>query len=308
MLPELQTGVAIAKGLIDIIKSVFGLRKKKEGLEKKPDNDSPLMVAKRFVQLFDEHGVKRSQIPAFFGHRLTLEKLKDDETLLAELTESVLDDAVKLFGVRREWLDGESDRIYQQHDYYKHPETFRDDIEECLKNRRPDELGGYVMRLKQQGVRNNDDTLLVLKEKIGSVGERSIYRFHFSNAWTYGYWKAKVYLAACVAIAWDNDIHIQGVEVKPDYLKRLRNGEGFVGYDYGSSWVAIPHYLKWYVEDMVLEPDSLIEHIDEAHGIGAALKLWLDLYDEGYMRIDNLPASDARERFALRLDRLVAKS
>lgn len=307
MLSELQSGVAIAKGLIDIIKSVFGLRKKKEDLEKKPDNDSPLMVAKRFIQLFDEHGVKRNQIPKFFGHGFTLDKLKDDETLLVHLTEEVLDDAVELFGIRRAWLDGESEQIYQQHDYYKHPETFRDDIEESLKHRRSDELGAYVMRLKQRGVRGDDDTLLVLKKKIGSVGERCIYRFHFSNAWTYGYWKAKVYLAACVAIAWDNDIHIQGVEVRPDYLKRLRNGEGFVGYDYGSSWVAIPHYLKWYVEDMVLEPDSLIEHIDEAHGIGAALKLWLDLYDEGYMRIHNLPVADVRERFEQRLSRLITQ-
>ena len=68
------------------------------------DNDNVLevSVATRFIRLFDSHGIHRNQIPGFFGHDLTIAKVKDDETLLPYLTEKLLDAACEKFAVRRE--------------------------------------------------------------------------------------------------------------------------------------------------------------------------------------------------------------
>src|SRR5690606_7370308 len=81
-------------------------------------------VASRFIQVFEEHGVHRNQIPRFFGHGLALADLQDEQTLLSKLTEEMLDAACERFTIRREWLDGASDQIHPTHDFYKMPGQF----------------------------------------------------------------------------------------------------------------------------------------------------------------------------------------
>jgi hypothetical protein len=78
-------------------------------------------VSQRFVELFEAHGVRRNQIPRVLGYDLALGDLVDDASLLAKLTEPLLDAACSLFGVRREWLDVAGEDPYSNHAFYKKP-------------------------------------------------------------------------------------------------------------------------------------------------------------------------------------------
>lgn len=62
--------------------------------EKKPSLNS---VPRRFVLLFENHGVHRNQIPRFFDHGLTLADMSSDDNLLAKLTPDILKAASELF-------------------------------------------------------------------------------------------------------------------------------------------------------------------------------------------------------------------
>lgn len=79
-------------------------------------------VPSRFVDLFENHGVHRNQIPRFFGNGLTLNDVETNEKLLPKLTPEILQTAADLFAVRIEWLEGVDNKIYPVHDFYKHPE------------------------------------------------------------------------------------------------------------------------------------------------------------------------------------------
>ena len=86
---------------------------------------------RRFVELFESHGVARTQIPGFlkdFNSTLSLADVRNDETLLHKLDESLLDKVCEMFGVRREWLDGVDEEVYHLHNFYKHPEQFSEFI------------------------------------------------------------------------------------------------------------------------------------------------------------------------------------
>ena len=91
-----------AINLIEKVKKYFGKAKKP------PESE---LVAARFIQLFEAHGVHRNQIPRFFGHGLTLIDLKDNASLLLKLNEEMLEGVCQLFAVRREWLDGAEKQI-----------------------------------------------------------------------------------------------------------------------------------------------------------------------------------------------------
>ena len=80
------------------------------------------IVAKRFLQLFEVHGVATSEIPRFLP-TLNLSALNTIESLLPVLTPAVLDKAAQLFGIQRAWLEGTTDRIYQTYTCYKQPEV-----------------------------------------------------------------------------------------------------------------------------------------------------------------------------------------
>jgi len=59
-------------------------------------------VSSRFVQLFEEHGVHRNQIPRFFGNGLTLADIETNTKLLPKLTPEFLQAAADLFAIRIE--------------------------------------------------------------------------------------------------------------------------------------------------------------------------------------------------------------
>ena len=67
-------------------------------------------------------------------------------------------------------------------------------------------------------------------------------------------------------------------------------------------------YKRWDPEFMALEPDKFLKSVDQERrrfGCKAALGLWLDLHDRGFMDIgiDAFTTVGARERFQAAYDK-----
>lgn len=265
-------------------------------------------VAARFISVFEAHGIHRNQIPRFFGHGLTLEDVQRDECLLPKLTETILDAVCAKFAVRREWLDGADDHVRPVHHFYKRPEGFADFLE-ALRIENPDaEFGGVV--IAPSDCRCNSMALLVLDELIGWVGDKPIYRYHLCDEWVFSYWKARAYLAACVAIAWRRKVYLEGVKAKSKEIVRLTDGRALIGERHELRSVGEG---RWYPEDMALKPMQFLEGIDpeiNGYGLQAGLALWLELHQEGFMET-GLPMYNAkavRSSFECMKDSLISKN
>lgn len=256
-------------------------------------------VSARFVKLFESHGVHRNQIPRFFDHGLTLKDVQDDVSLISKLNENILEDVCKLFAVRREWLDGADTKIYPEHDFYKHPEKFLIFIND-LKTTNPD---GYLDGvLFAPDVTDHDaEAILVLYEVVGSVGNEPMHRYHLCNNWLFSYWKARGYLAACIAIAWKSSVYVRGNIVTKKSINKLAHGEVLLGDQ--QAGVENLHGKIWHPEDMALNPDVYLNGVDPElnnYGIRAGLELWLELEKQDLMNagIDK----SGRELFSNKLE------
>ncbi|WP_160152635.1 hypothetical protein [Microbulbifer sp. ALW1] len=265
------------------IEAFFALADRaKRFFSRRSQSESDGSVAARFVQLFQAHGVHRNQIPRFFGHDLTLAKVKDDDALLSTLTEEMLTNAAELFAVRREWLDGASSQIYELNHFYKEPQRFAQFINAIIK--RANQLGGQLFVEDSRRKSGYADSLLVLEESIGFVGEKVIYRFHLCDFRSFSYWKTRAYLTACIAYAWENDFYIHGGNLETKKISPLLEGEAFI--DVSEFGGGISHQgQRWDPEYMALDPEVYLRGIDEGHiGKVLALEKWLELEKEGWMR------------------------
>lgn len=240
-------------------------------------------VVSRFVRLFEAHGVHRNQIPRFFGHGLTLKDVQEDATFIAKFDEEMMADACIRFAVRREWLDGAEKQVYLRHEFYGNPEGFLKFVNE-LRVKDPDgDLRGVLIAPDENDWRNND-ALLILQEVIDYVGDKPIYRYYLCESLPLGYWKARGYMAAYVAIAWKHHVYIQGIKQGKKEIARLMQGETLLGWEGEGIWGISGE--RWHPEDMTYQPEAYLDRIDpeqDNFGITAGLNFWLTLEEQGFM-------------------------
>jgi len=241
-------------------------------------------VAGRFVRLFEAHGIHRNQIPRFFGHGISLADVKSDEALVNVLNEDLLAKAAELFSVRLEWLEGASDQIYVNHDFYKKPGEFVLFLERLLAS--GNGIDGILFTA--ESTEHGHDAFILLEETIRVWDKGETVRYYLCNNWVFEYWKARAYLTACVAAAWQRGVFIQGREVSSDFLAKYGEGEALFGEALRLGVATVGRL--WHPEDMALEPEAFLKGLDEKEFGGAhpGLLLWLDLQAEGYMAIDEL--------------------
>lgn len=196
---------------------------------RKGKNDPPVeTVATRFVRLFQAHGVNRNQIPRLLGHGLQSPDVRDDAALLAALDDTHLDSACTLFGVRREWLDGASERIYESPWCYKHPKGFFIELArlETPAAIAPVRAVTTAMPLDYQvGVEQRVE--LVMVETVGWIGEREIHRYRpFADGWVWGYPECRLQLKALIAACGKQ---VPLFKVSREAIDGLYAGEQFPG-------------------------------------------------------------------------------
>lgn len=167
----------------------------------RPKADRVALAAQRFLELFEAHGVAATQIQQFLP-QLTFDKVQRPESLMPSLTNEVLDQAAKLFGVRREWLEGVDDKIYDCFICYKSPEWF---FQELQKVRHRSD--GFPVRaftcVEHLDYRGDREQLIavVLVEKMCEIGEQEIFRYIINGGeWDWGYAPARIQLKAMVRV------------------------------------------------------------------------------------------------------------
>lgn len=161
------------------------------------------VVAARFIQLFADHGIERTQIPRVFGE-ISLAQLSTPENLLSVLTPELIDKAANLFGIRSEWLEGIDDRIYEYLAINKQPEVLLRLLGRILsEDRSPGELIGFPVRVLTTHMnldRSSGEVQMlapVLLEYLFSVGEEPVYRYHvFQDGFDWDHYPCRIELKA----------------------------------------------------------------------------------------------------------------
>lgn len=271
------------------------------------DLTTPESVAKRFIQLFEAHGVLKTQIPKFFGHDLKIADFQTEEKLLEKLTDELLQDACDLFCIRRQWLDGEDEQIYPLHDFDSEIENYKKFLL-SIKSRQDLEQNLSIVCIRTENVLDYDaNTLIIIEEKIRDLNDKGIFRYHLCNNWVYGYWCSRAYIAACAAISMFYKNHFFGRFESKNWLDQFQFGCNFLIRGYDSSLPISGHC--WEPEDLILDPIFFLEGFDRnSYEYHSALELWLKLCDDGYMlSYEKLDQSAIRAKFAKYYDQTLHK-
>mgnify|MGYP001186439139 CR=1 FL=1 len=139
-------------------------------------------IANRIIALFEAHGVKRTQIYHFIGEEFPDVK----PTITAEKLEQLIDKRLidfisELFGVRKEWIEGEKGPIYPALCFYKNLSGFVAFCHDIIE-RHPDEFCFFVVlkdaRCSDDLYKSQPEIRLYFAEPMGAIGDTTIYRYH----------------------------------------------------------------------------------------------------------------------------------
>ena len=234
--------MSIFLSAIEVINSGFQLFKNLKSLPfnkgKDVSRDTLNTIPQRFIYLFECHGVHRNQIPAFFGHGITLHAMTDLAELSKQLTPEILQQASSLFGVRQDWLECVSDKIYNVPDFYKHPEKFDQYITELKQT--TNELWCYVLRTHESThTDDNSDGAFLFVETIGVINNREIVRYCPVGHLRIGYWKSRADFAANCGLLIKSGIQQVGKYADKDWLNLFNSGTVIPEYYYQDGSVAV---------------------------------------------------------------------
>lgn len=186
----------------------------------------PALVAKRFIELFADHGVQLTQIPHFLP-QVGLNALSSAEKLLLALTSPVLDQTAELFGVRREWLDGVSNVMYKCRHCYKAPVRFFEDLREvhyddswfCVR------ALTTTMELDRNGNVGQNIVLVMLKT-LKRTHDDEIYSYAvYGDEWDWSYAPSRIQLKAMARLVYlATDCPVPLFKVPRLALEKFREG------------------------------------------------------------------------------------
>lgn len=188
------------------------------------------IAAQRFIQVFLDHGVEVTQIPRLLT-AIKLDNLKSEEALLAVLTPEILAQTAQLFGVRLEWLEGVDGTIYEYLACYKRPTQLLDNLVTVVDG---SDVGlSFPLRIlattKKLNCNVENDQLLapIIVDKIASLGEEEIYRYHiYRDELNWSYFPCRIELKALARIVYKN-LHapVPLFEISDKEMRSLLDGE-----------------------------------------------------------------------------------
>ena len=264
--------MSIFLSAIEVINSGFQLFKNLKSLpfNKGKDVSSNTLntIPERFIYLFECHGVHRNQIPAFFGHGITLHAMTDLAELSKQLTPEILQQASSLFGVRQDWLECVSDKIYNVPDFYKHPEEFEQYITELKQT--TNELRCYVLRTRESAHTDDDsDGAFLFVKTIGVINSREITRYYPVGHESINYGLSRADFAANCGLLIKSGIQQVGKYANKDWLNLFNSGTVIPEYDYQDGSVAVASSAVWYIDEFFERPEHFLKGVDaEANNFG----------------------------------------
>ncbi|MBQ4837359.1 hypothetical protein [Pseudoalteromonas luteoviolacea] len=274
--------VSIIAGGIAIYAAIHHWRKKKRAMNQKVVNN--MCPAQRFLDLFEAHGVAKSQVSAFFDRGLTISDCSSPARLLEKLTDELLKDAASLFAVNIDWLYGTTDEVYNIHQFYKHPEYCKDFVK-ALKTEGRD-LTCYALWPNKEPTFTRSQSTIVIMEEIGRINGRPIHRLHILGGWVHTYWKCRGYYAACTSIIMSNDIMVFGKTIDVESLTHIANGTRLPTYNFDLNLFDFTFGESWLADDFIDSPESYLQKVSperDNFGLHAAIDLWLNLEEQGHL-------------------------
>jgi hypothetical protein len=242
-----------------------------ESKPKPTEPTAPNLVAKRFQQLFVDHGIEETQIPRVFS-KITLDDLKSDESLLKKLTPDLINEVAELFKVRVEWIEGVDETIYSYWSCYKEPESFF----KYLKTIKYEEYS-FPFRLitTVQKFDYKDESYqpfcILFVEKIAKLGDERIYRYQLDTGWKWEHAPCREQIKAMAMLYWKQARHpITIHKVSKETYQQIED-LSLIPYHYlRGSLVSEPS-----LEDYVIEPsESMVSK--EAEELPVVLKYIAD--------------------------------
>jgi hypothetical protein len=142
------------------------------------------LAAERFLKLFEEHGVAATQIQHFLP-QVTLDKIQKPEALLPILTPDLLEQASRLFKVKRTWLEGVDNEIYDCAFCYQTPDEFFEEFAAIRHERGYASIRGLrCTKTLDYRDPNPQPITLVFIERIRELGDVEVFRYRvFGDGW-----------------------------------------------------------------------------------------------------------------------------
>ena len=212
--------------LFEIKLGAFGIRLNVNELWRRMSGQKPAssQMGKRFLALFQAHGVAPTQIQRFLP-QVTLEHLSD-ERLAEVLTNETLNQTATLFGVRREWLEGIDQQIYEPLFCYKAPVWFFHDLAKWQVEPQTFSVRALCYGELDSSSPREQPLVLLAVEKVGMIGEEEICRYRvYHDAWDWGYFPCRLQLKALarlVHLGWQTPIPVH--RVQKGILEKIRVG------------------------------------------------------------------------------------
>jgi hypothetical protein len=172
---------------------------------KPSESATPNLVAKRFRQLFVDHGIEETQIPRVFS-KITLDDLKSDESLLKKLTPDLINEVAELFKVRVEWIEGVDDTIYSLWTCYKQPEKFFKYLKKIKYEEHsfPFRLITTTEKFDYKDGSYQPFSILFV-EKIAELGDEDIHRYQLDTDWNWQHSYCRIQIKAMAMLYWQQE-------------------------------------------------------------------------------------------------------
>jgi len=261
--------------------------------------DDVSIVTKRFIELFESHGVHRNQIPEFFGSDLELEHILDDQKLEKVVTNNIniQQDIAQIFGVRKEWLQGIDSQIYTLEDFYGDTNEFIKFIDSLIGRDNLSEI--HITLLKSINYPNERKchAVMLIEKPIKKLGEKIIYKHIMIDIQSLRYWRTLNRTLWWIAHLRRKNISTRGVEINFSLLEDIRQGE--------TMFDNLKHLNPWYPIDLTIDPKAFIKEVSyeyRNYGVIHGFKQWLELDEDGKFDTD-FGRQHARERFIFVLQR-----
>jgi hypothetical protein len=244
------------------------------------------LLVERFLSVFKNHGILTNQIPRFAPpeFNLNISDFRSNETVLNVLSDELLQWAVATFGINREWLDGGADwrgrpteRIYLDFDCYKGVQRF---IDVAVRLRRSSwgRSEMFVLKdgeLERRPAGEPSYVVMVLREVIGAVNQRPVYRYlPITTVWNWGYWRTRYQAKALFLICEKLSVVTNGYDVNKEDLIKMKEGQLFP-----EPLLSEMGSYTWHPEDYVDLPGESVraEEVDESEAVRKYIQ------EEGYL-------------------------
>ena len=278
--------IATIAGIVTIIAGIagtIGWARKKYYKKKLPaisdtQQDDVWALLDRYLLIFEEHGLRKSQIPRFLKEdsNITIEALSSKEKLVSVLSNNHLNEVCNIFGIQREWLEGKDIPIFPLFFFYRKLGGLVRSLSEIKKKY------GYIEIFFIKSPKDNlektfssdKEIAVVIRAPLTPDGsfEDPIYRyFPLTESYFWGSRRTRLHIKAIALIGWQFKASLYGVEMPENQIADLIEGSVFP-----DALLRNSNKIAWRPDDYIFtHKESLcLADPEEAIEVREAMKEW----------------------------------